>query len=288
MYYWDFKKFIAFYELSMYNVIEVIVVEKYTFRPKHSSLTLTRQKNVNPEPGFFDKHTHDRYEILFFMDGDATEVIEGRRYKLKKYDLILLRPGDYHYLQIDSSVNYDRYVLYFDPMEIGIDLDSYIQKNIDIWNCRHRTIIQDLFKRFDYYYSVLDAEDFLEACKLLIKELILNLSISNELQDPDRLQNSHPIINNALEEINANLFTIKNIGDVAKKLYVTESYLYRIFKQELKTTPYKYISEKRLYIAHSLINQGQPPTHIYRECGFNDYTSFYRSYVKLFGHAPSK
>ena len=288
MYLGNVKENIAFYELTMYNTLEVIFLENYSFRQRDTSLFISRQRDLHPKPGFFDKHTHTRYEILFFLDGDATEVIEGRKYKLKKYDLIFLRPGEYHFLQIDSSADYDRYVLYFDPAEIGIDPNTYISANTDIWNCRHRAIIQDLFKRFDYYHSTLDENTFLDMCKLLIKELIYNLSIEADLPEPDRLQNSHPIINSALEEINANLFAIKNISDVASKLYVTESYLYRIFKQELKTTPYKYICEKRLYIAHSLINQGQAPTHVYRECGFNDYTSFYRSYVKLFGHAPSK
>jgi cupin superfamily acireductone dioxygenase involved in methionine salvage len=50
----------------------------------------------------YSMHTHNAYELIYFLDGDATHVIEDRKYKLKKGDLILIRPFLYHFIQIDT------------------------------------------------------------------------------------------------------------------------------------------------------------------------------------------
>ena len=75
---------------------------------------------------------------------------------------------------------------------------------------------------------------------------------------------------------------------LADKFFVTESYVFQLFKKELKITPKKYINDKRLLKAQSLILSGVLPTSAYLTVGFNDYAAFYRAYVKFFGCAPSK
>lgn len=260
----------------------------FKYRATNLNLHLARCTTASPLPGCFDKHSHSTYEILFFLNGDATEVIEDRRYKLKKLDLVLIRPNHYHYLQIDSSSEYERYIINFNPNTIDLNNILHIPAETEVWSCKHRPIILELFKRIDYYYHNLSTEGFHDLLPILLKELVYNLSINTTTTDPSQRQIVHPIVSSALKEINENLFTLTSIREIAQKLYVTESYLYRIFKQELKTTPYQYITEKRLSTANSLITQGQAPTHVYRECGFQDYTTFYRAYIKRFGHAPSK
>ena len=57
----------------------------------------------------YSMHSHNMYELLYFVSGDATHVIEDRQYKLKRGDLILIRPSKYHFISIDSACDYERY-----------------------------------------------------------------------------------------------------------------------------------------------------------------------------------
>ena len=61
----------------------------------------------------YSMHSHNMYELLYFVSGNATHVIEDRRYKLKRGDLVLIRPSKYHYIQIDSVCDYERYDILF-------------------------------------------------------------------------------------------------------------------------------------------------------------------------------
>lgn len=231
-------------------------------------------------------HVHSEYELLYILSGNIVHGIEDRVYMPKKGDLVIVRPNNYHYIEIQPGTPYERYDIFFSPqMFDNIDL---IPPDLDVLNCRHNPIISEIFRKLDYYRRRLPDKQLEDVITLLLKELIYNISLADTEKNNILPENIHPLISRALAEINENLFTIKTIDEVADKLFVSKGYLFRMFKHEMKTTPLKYITEKRLHAAQSLLAQGKSPTHIYRECGFNDYTAFYRSYMKLFGHAPSK
>lgn len=242
--------------------------------------------STSPLGGLFAMHAHNMYELLYFVSGDATLVIEDRKYKLKNGDLILIRPSKYHFIQIDSSVDYERYDVLFDEKTLGISQTAMISKDTEVINLSGNTIADNIFRKFDYYFSKLDRNDFILVITLLLKELFFNLSI-NQAYFATEYSIIHPLLSDVLKYINSNLFTIKSVREIANTLFVTESYIFRLFKSELKNSPKKYITNKRLLYSQNLILMGGKPTEIYEDCGFNDYTTFYRSYVKFFGHSPS-
>ena len=56
----------------------------------------------------FARDTHNEFELLLFVRGDVTYVIEDRRYKLRRHDLVIIHPSRYHYLRIDGDADYER------------------------------------------------------------------------------------------------------------------------------------------------------------------------------------
>lgn len=259
----------------------------YDYQYQSERLFFKHDLTVNPPCDAYSMHTHNYYEILYFISGDATHVIEDRKYKLKKGDLILIRPSKYHFIQINSSSDYERYDLLFDPERIGLKANS-IDEGIEVINLLQSPIAEDIFKRMDYYAKNLTRDEFAELLEMLINELFYIVNIEQDRLGIRRSSTVNPILSKALAYINDELFTLKSVNDIAAKLFVTESYLFRIFKTELHQTPKKYLTDKRLLAAHSMIKMGQKPTEVYEKCGFGDYTTFYRCYKRFFGVSPSK
>ena len=52
-------------------------------------MTYRHHVTKEPPPDAYSMHMHNTYELLYFLAGDATHVIEDRKYKLKKGDLII-------------------------------------------------------------------------------------------------------------------------------------------------------------------------------------------------------
>jgi AraC-like DNA-binding protein len=92
----------------------------------------------------------------------------------------------------------------------------------------------------------------------------------------------------ALDYINTHLYTVRDVREISSALFVTETYFFRVFKEQMHISPKKYITKKRLLAAERRISAGERPTEVYLQCGFHTYTAFYKRYVDFFGKAPSE
>ena len=244
--------------------------------------------NLSPDipQNTYSMHTHNVFELIYFLSGDATHVIEDRKYKLKKGDLVLIRPLQYHFIQIDSPVAYERYNVLFDPEKHGVESVSLIPPELEVINLGANDVAGEIFRKCDLYKKSLSPQHFASLLPHLLSELFYSLSIYSAAPYEQSATLS-VLVSGALRYINEHLFSIGEIGEVARALFVSESYLFRRFKAELHQTPKKYIMDKRLLIAQSRIVAGEKPTAVCEACGFDDYTTFYRNYVAFFGHSPS-
>lgn len=235
----------------------------------------------------YSMHTHNACELIYFLDGDATHVIEDRKYKLKKGDLILIRPFQYHFIQIDAPAKYERYDILFDAEKHKVESSQLIAEDMEVINLAGNRIIEDIFRKCDLYYKSSDQDTFEKILSHLLSELFYNISLFSQ-PFSKRTTTLSPLISKALKYTNDNLCTIVGIEEIANHLFVSESYLFRLFQKELHQTPKKYIMEKRLLLAQKMISSGGKATSVCERCGFGDYTTFYRNYIAFFGHSPSE
>lgn len=253
------------------------------------NLTYNHFNYTNPlsEPETFMMHSHNSYELVFFERGNATYIIEDRKYSLKKNDLVFIRPLLYHYIEIQPNSEYTRFNLAFSEDFIGPQLLQSVPEGIEVINCPKGGIISDIFAKMDYYRLHLPEEAFIDVLQSLTKELIYNLQMTEEggTAIPAELS---PLLTQALEYINENLFSIKDIKEVCAQFFVSEQYFFRQFQTQLKTTPKKYLNTKRLLHAQMMLWRGKKPIEVYQECGFETYVGFYKQYVKTFGYPPSQ
>ena len=232
-------------------------------------------------------HTHIVPEILYIEEATGCHVVEDKEYPLNGCDLIIVPPATYHSIRLQPGTTYKRYNICFSPQILN-NIDTLkIYQNIKVINCSGNSVISGIFKKFDYYASILNEEQFTDMVQMLIKELFYNLSVSDGTLDIDPNFLS-PILSRATDYINKHLYDIESVSEISESLFITESYLYEIFKKQLKTSPKKYINSKRLHAARREIILGARPTDACNTVGFHDYASFYRSYTRFFGHSPSQ
>lgn len=235
----------------------------------------------------YSMHMHNAYELICLLDGDATHVIEDRKYKLKKGDLILIRPRQYHFIQIDSVSRYERFNILFDAEKHRVEGVDRIPDELEIINLEESSIAMQILRKCKIYHESCDKETFTRIASHLLSELFFNLHLF-PASLPKEISPLSPLISKALSYINENLSTIRDIRELASHLFVSESYLFRLFKKELHQTPKQYICEKRLLLAQNMLGAGEKPTKVALGCGFTDYSTFYRNYTAFFGTSPKE
>ncbi len=230
----------------------------------------------------YTKHMHAFVEILFFVSGQVTYNVEGEKRVLKPGDCVLIQPGKLHFAQVNHDILYERYVLKFPEKFIPKHMKSFFLHSTPFFR-----ISQDgtnLFKSLDIYYQMVNDEDMEIICFSKLMELFVLLKNSHEKeQSYDRSS----VVTEITEYIQNHLCENLSLSKISKDLSYSESYISSYFKKEMHTPIMKYIRTKKIIYAHSLISEGAKPYEVCEKLNFNDYSTFYRQYLKVVGVAPS-
>ncbi len=269
------------------------VLEKYTA----NGLLVLHTVNETPQDKHFDLHMHDFYEIFCFVSGQATYMVEGNMYELRPGTVLIMRNSEIHRIIINGTERYERYVINFSPdimIKRGIPpslLDPFVNRPLGEQNI----YLADEFKHTNIYSTILN---MCEEYRCLGDETVLYTKISSMLCSIAYVFEHYPKRDKFLSEdriprmlinyINDNITTDLSIENISKHLNVSPTHLSRIFKKISDVTIYQYILSKRLALSQQYLAQGTKTAIVAQECGFNDYTTFFRAYKKKFGCAPKE
>ena len=229
------------------------------------------------------KHTHSLMEIIYVLSGEISYTIEDKKFTARPGDLILIKPYSYHYFTIASSEDYEKIGILFPANAVNtIDLSF---DNFLLLPCLQGRI-RDIFDKVDFYFHNCPQPIFENLLLALANELLINISLFYQQQVITSHNPVHPLIERAINYINENLFSLNTVKELADRLSVSEGYLKVLFTEQMKIPPKKYITEKKMLMAKSMINDGIPPTQVSIQCGFSNYVTFYRLYLKTFQINP--
>ncbi|MBE7019906.1 MAG: AraC family transcriptional regulator [Ruminococcaceae bacterium] len=257
------------------------------FTVQDENFTFDHLRIINENPNKHYLHTHNSLEILYFSNIEGSFSIEGNEYLLSNDDIILIPPSLCHTIHLENYDLYERYDLCVSTSFLQKIGASHISSSVKVLNCSKYPVLKGLFEKVDYYYNLLNKDDFNKILHHTIYEICFNLMHIDDNYDTKPNMYSS-ILLDAIEYINSNLYELENISEISDHLHITKAYLFEIFKKHMKTTPKKYINTKRLHAIKKHIDLGANPTEIYLKYGFNDYSTFYRNYCKLFHTSPQK
>ncbi len=247
--------------------------------------------DAKPEKENFTLHTHGYCEVYCFFGGKGRFIVEGNSYPLHSGDILIMRPGEAHYIDIDLSVPYTRLAVHF-YADLFDKFDS------------SRQLLRPFFQRERGRLNFYDFSDFgNDSYKQFINNicnpaenrrlntitnlLMLLYETASAFDRKDRTESENPLIQKILGYINNNLSCSISLEDICSKFYISKAQLCRLFRASTGSTVWEYVTAKRLLMAQGLIRAGKKPTKIYQDCGFSDYTVFFRAYKKRYGKSPN-
>ena len=248
----------------------------------------------------FEYHYHDFDKIIIFIQGDVTYRIEGCAYKLEPYDVLLVSHNDIHKPYINSSVPYERIIVYLSPgflqayQSETYDLSSCFQKSKELHS--HVLRLHSMEKSSLYrtlteleYACTHDGYARDLYCQVLFLEFMIQLnraSLTNLVTYLPPATGDHRIIA-IMDYINSHLIDDMSVDSIAESCFISRYHLMHLFKDETGYTLFDYITEKRLLLAKDLLKTGLSVTEVCFRSGFKNYSTFSRAYKKHFHASPS-
>lgn len=246
-------------------------------------------------------HSHDFYEVFFFISGKVQYIIEGKTYNLRPNDILLTNNKEFHKPLIETVTNYERIVIWINPSFINTLENSETNLTLCFENSskHHYNLlrpninlfhqIRTIYEKLENAYNSNDYGDTLLR-KIYITELLVYLNkayfdTSKEIEI-DITHNSK--ISDVINYINKNLCEDLSLDTLSQKFYISKYHLSRQFKQHVGFTIHQYINKKRLIIAKLRLHDSGSIDSAYIDSGFNNYQNFLKAFTDEFGLSPKK
>lgn len=247
----------------------------------------------------YEFHYHDFNKIIIFISGNTTYTIEGKNYVLQPYDIVLVNAGEIHRPSVLDNSAYERIIIYVSPQF----LNSFSEEDYDLNYCfnrakqEHSNVLRihsmEKSKLFqvcqELEYSFSDnafAKELYQ--KILFLEFMIQLNrtaILNNINYLDSAKDNSKLIQ-IIDYINEHLADEISIDSLSAQFYLSRYYLMHFFKEETGYTIGNYITEKRLLLAKSMVQNGCNITEACFQSGFKNYSTFSRAFKKAFKTIP--
>lgn len=252
----------------------------------------TYHLDEHPDNIHFQLHNHpDIYEIVLFMNGDCEFCVEGNTYKLKPFDIVLTRPFEMHHIVCLTDQPYERMIVYvrqnyFSRKGCEDFQDIFQNRKLGTGNLipaeLTQPVILDCLKRM---HSYVEQKAYLVVDGILMEFLYL---LNHTQNVPDDFYTKDKRIRNIIMYINSHLAERLTLEELSRKFYIDKFHLCKTFKKNTGYTINQYINYKRILLVKELHKKGQSLLQASSNAGFNDYSHFYKMYLKQTGESPKQ
>lgn len=229
-----------------------------------------------------EREIHNYHELLYYVDGNATFRTENFRRKLKKSTLAFIPKGKFHLFTLENPKKFIRLKFSFSDSEITKNLPPEFLSDAKLLSNLDPFIISLLEDCITLLKKGVDDTDRLR----LYGNFLSLISTYSKIDCAVYRKNYSPAVLETIEHIGKNLSSDLTISSLSKNLGFSTSTLSHAFKTQTGISLHSYVNQKRLTLAKILLDKGEKPTEIYLKCGYKDYSSFYKAYVKEFSISP--
>ncbi|QGZ28287.1 helix-turn-helix domain-containing protein [Streptococcus ruminicola] len=237
----------------------------------------------------FGPTVRDNYVLHFIVDGKGSFKIDGTTTELKTGDMFILPKGKVTFYQADSKHPWTYLWVGFS----GSKAENILSKTqlLDHYFC-HSTleskVLDQIVKLTQFRDQKLDDVTELQ----LIAELYKLLAFLMEELPSKSMSDSNILIQNYIKQTKKIIHTqyskTLKVSQIAKKLNLNRSYLYKIFKEETGYSIKDYLGQIRMEkSADLLINTTFHISEVANAVGFPDALAFSKAFKKHFGQSPS-
>ena len=217
----------------------------------------------------FESHCHTQLEMIAVLEGDITVTVEGKGYRLKRNQGILIPPLAYHAVTAAAGTAYRRITVLFGGTVIPGVLQPFFgegSEGMTVGVAAYTERLRGILLREDPdFYSPL--------AKSMMVEILYDAIAAPHSPAED---GTDDFLKQALLYIEAHLHEKILLDDLARHTARSKSSFCHLFEKRMNVSPKQYILQKKIAVAQKLIGEGVPHTAAALRVGYENYSSFYR------------
>lgn len=240
-------------------------------------------------------HDHKELELMAVLDGKASVSISSEIYEIKKGDIVIISPYLLHSYTLFENCDFSHICLCFDmniipDKKLTQELESGISRSVGIIKSNNNAseILFDKIKNaYDAHKEQKNGWELRvigSLCEFfgILKENDYIIKNENE-----KYQNN--ICRQIIDYINCNYSQKITSSDVARTLFISNSYFCRIFKKNFGQPFQNYLCEYRIEKAKAHLKSTELSiSETAMSVGFNSFSFFTKKFREYSGQTPSE
>ena len=244
-------------------------------------------------------HFHDHYELMYYIRGELSILIEETPYEVRPGDIVLIESRRMHSFTYPIGVVSERIGLSFNRAFLRTLVDSEVNlavfaefrakdKVVHLESqllVKADTVLREMVA--EYQYPDDDSEDM---CRFLLGRLLLLLKRHAQFREPTVCLDDKPslaAVSQIVAYIRSNLCDDLSLSTLADRFCFSNAYLARIFRRHTGFTVTEYVHNARVAESAGMLAKTRTPiTDIAGIVGFDNITHFGRVFRKVMGTSP--
>lgn len=249
-------------------------------------------------PAYF-LHYHDYCEFVIYLGSSpGTYQVNGENYPISFGDIVVCDVLDEHIFLFEHNCQHMRF-------SVGLSLSFILacsagKDNLLQIFSHNSTSYPVLHIGAVEIYRYLNLINAVQSCALkhgqtVYKQAILHQMLAFLYDDFLRVNNGAVVnapqdclVRKLIDLINLHLGEDLSLKVLAHETHYNAAYLCRVFKEITHGTLTSYIAKKRINMAALLMGSGCSLSEISMQVGFQNYSSFYKTFKKITGIGPNE
>ena len=253
-------------------------------------------RDENNEP-YIALSYHDFYECQVFLSKTGIINVNGDEYLIQGGDLLFIDMFTPHQLLINPEAHYERFSISVSPsLLIAMSTPNTNLLELFRYSDSHPPVVHltpDKFQKYRdlvaYYRNI-----HLKNAQDVFDEAIIDQCFAFAYDDchvGGTVDPAHmhyvSIVSELIRYINQNLDSDLSLPVLANQVNYSVYYVCRIFRRMTGKNLSAYIQEKRIGEAARMLREGSPIAKAAEAVGFNNYSYFYKTFLRIVGQAPN-
>lgn len=243
-------------------------------------------------------HEHNYFEMYYLVSGKVIYHTCGSQFLLRPNDVLFINQHQQHHpVLIDPDIPYERILFHVSPKTLhelstpDANLsECFTHNNFSVYHYP-RSIRNNILTRLDRLAALQSENSFgrLALGRACLTELFVEINQCNHNQSVfsfNKETKDAQLVEVIRQYISEHIADSISIDDLADYVYMSRFNFMRRFKQCTGTSAYQFIQFTRLQKADALIHSGMSFTQACQQCGFGDYSAFYRAFLQEYGVSP--
>ncbi|MCR5724663.1 MAG: AraC family transcriptional regulator [Treponema sp.] len=238
-------------------------------------------------------HSHQYYELVYNVSGSSVLYsVDGNQYTLRKGDVIFF-PSEHFHSGIFNLTDTRSVRL---VVQIDAALWKEARKRTEIIWADEPLLIESgtvakwdlrgLFERMaQTAYAIKSAQALIYESQVIELQLLINQFVVEHGTSAFKAKSD--IVNRAEKYLQQNFTNpTLSVEEVASFACVSREHLSRVFKAYTHESIHEYLTDLRMQLCRQLIAEGKSILDASISSGFSDYSSFVKTFKKLYGMTP--